>query len=453
MLTVVAALVVLSVVILIHELGHFLAAKAVGIGVPRFSVGWGNPTPLRFHIGETEYVLAWLPIGGYVKMATGEDEGTGAIEGGDTGGFPPDRLFENKSVWARILVISAGVLMNGLLAWGLYTGIAVGGTQLVLPVTQLAAVDTAGLPPEAEALTHVPFGTTILRINGDTVTSWNDVQAAVIDPGSPRLRFDFSGGVDPVIVHLPGTDLDARAALVRAMHDAREARVGTVDAGSPAAAAGLTDGDLIVRVDDDTVRFWDELTAIVRAQPAEPLRITFVRDSTSHEVQLTTEAFEEQDPMSGEHVRIGRLGVFPAQQWREVHFTLAGAVVEGGRQTVEGVRLVVITVRGLILRQVSPRELAGPIGIGQLSGRMARAGLIPFLTFMAFISINLAVVNLLPIPVLDGGHLVFLLLEGATGRPVPVSWRLRMTQVGMAILFLLVVLVVYNDVLRLLGVH
>jgi regulator of sigma E protease len=453
MLTVAAALVVLSVVILIHELGHFLAAKAVGIGVPRFSIGWGNPTPLRFQIGETEYVIAWLPIGGYVKMATNEDDAAGAIEGGDAAKFPPEKLFENKPVWARMVVISAGVVMNALLAWGLYTGIAIGGTQLVDPVTQLAAVDTAGLPPEAVGLTQVPFGTTILRINGDTVTSWNDVESAITDPGSARLRFDFASGVDPVIVHLPGTDIEARLALLGAMHNLREARVGAVDPGSPAANAGLQNGDLVVRVDDDTVRYWDELTALVRARPETPLALTVVRDGTPRQVHLTTAAFEERDPMTGESTRVGRLGVLPAQQVRQVHFSLGGAVVEGARQTVEGVRLVVITVRGLILRQVSPKELAGPIGIGQLSGRMARAGLIPFLTFLAFISINLAVVNLLPIPVMDGGHLVFLVLEGVRGKPVPVTWRLRLTQVGLVIIMAIVVLVVYNDVLRLLGLQ
>ena len=453
MLTVVAALVVLSVVILIHELGHFLAAKAVGIGVPRFSIGWGNPTPLRFRIGETEYVIAWLPIGGYVKMATEEEEGTGAIEGGDASKFPPEKLFENKSVWARVVVISAGVVMNALLAWGLYTGIAIGGTELVDPVTQLAAVDTAGLPPEAAGLTKVPFGTTILRVNGDTVTSWNDVQAAVTDPGSKRLRFDFAGGVDPVVVHLPGTDVEGRLALLNAMHNLREARVGAVDPSSPAATAGMEKGDLIVRVDGDTVRYWDELTALVRARPATPLTVTVERDSATQELHLTTEAVDERDPLTGETTRIGRLGVLPAQQVRQVHFSLGGAVIEGARQTYGGVRLVAITVRGLILRQVSPKELAGPIGIGQLSGQMARAGLIPFLSFMAFISINLAVVNLLPIPVLDGGHLVFLVLEGVRGRPVSVEWRLRLTQVGLAILLALVVLVVYNDVLRVLGLN
>jgi regulator of sigma E protease len=150
---------------------------------------------------------------------------------------------------------------------------------------------------------------------------------------------------------------------------------------------------------------------------------------------------------------VGRLGVYVAEALREVEFTPLGAMVEGWRQMTGGVRLVLVTVRGLVLGQVSPKELGGPIVIGQLSGRMARAGLIPFLNFMAFISINLAVFNLLPIPVLDGGHLVFLVLEGVRGRPVPVTWRLRLTQVGMFLLMLLVVLVVYNDVLRLLGLH
>ena len=324
---------------------------------------------------------------------------------------------------------------------------------MVDPVTQLAAVDTAGLPPEAAGLTKVPFGTTILRVNGDTVTSWNDVQAAVTDPGSKRLRFDFAGGVDPVVVHLPGTDVEGRLALLNAMHNLREARVGAVDPSSPAATAGMEKGDLIVRVDGDTVRYWDELTALVRARPATPLTVTVERDSATQELHLTTEAVDERDPLTGETTRIGRLGVLPAQQVRQVHFSLGGAVIEGARQTYGGVRLVAITVRGLILRQVSPKELAGPIGIGQLSGQMARAGLIPFLSFMAFISINLAVVNLLPIPVLDGGHLVFLVLEGVRGRPVSVEWRLRLTQVGLAILLALVVLVVYNDVLRVLGLN
>lgn len=454
-MTVLAALVVLGVVILVHELGHFLAAKAVGIGVIRFSIGFGSPTPLRFRWGTTEYVVAWIPLGGYVKMATAEEDGgASAIEGGGTGDFPPEQLFENKSLPARILVISAGVIMNVLLAWGIYTGVALSGTQFEDPVTRLAAVDSAGLPPEALDLTRVPFGATIVRINGDTVSSWNEVQFAIADPGSERLRFDFADGIDPVIVRIPGTDQAARGAILMAIHGLREARVGAVDPGSPADAAGLEVGDLIVRIGADTVRFWDELTTLVRPRPETALHLTIVRDSAVVEVPLTTAATTERDPATGETIEVGKVGIFVAEQMRQVDFTVPGAVAEGWRQMTGGVRLVLVTVRGLVLGRVSPKELGGPLVIGQLSGRMARLGIVPFLTFMAFISINLAVFNLLPIPVLDGGHLVFLGLEGLRGgRPVPMGWRIRLTQVGMVFLLALVVLVIYNDVLRLFGLH
>ena len=454
-MTVLAAVIVLGVVILVHELGHFLAAKAVGIGVIRFSIGFGKATPLRFSHRGTEYVLAWIPLGGYVKMATEDlaDEAA-SIEGGGKGAFPPERLFENKPLWARVFVICAGVLMNGVLAWAIYSGIALSGTQFEDPVTRLAVVDTTGLPAEALDLARVPFGSTIVRVNDDTVASWNAIQSAVLDPGSQRLRFDFADGVDPVIVRIPGTGTEARAALLTAMHNLREARVGAVDPGSPAEGAGLQEGDLIVRIDEDTVRFWDELTGLVRPRPDTRMRLTVVRGDSVLEALLTTAGTTERDPFTGETVRLGKVGVYVAEQLREVDFTPFGAVGEGWRQMTGGVRLVLVTVRGLALGQVSPKELGGPIVIGQLSGRMARAGIIPFLNFMAFISINLAVFNLLPIPVLDGGHLVFLGLEGLRGgKPVPVTWRIRLTQVGMVFLLALVVLVLYNDVLRLFGLH
>jgi regulator of sigma E protease len=168
---------------------------------------------------------------------------------------------------------------------------------------------------------------------------------------------------------------------------------------------------------------------------------------------VTTGALDDRDFFTNQVQRIGFLGVGPDEQFREVEFTIPQAVVEGGRQAVDGVTIVIVTVKGLVFGRVSPKELAGPIGIGQLSGRAARAGVVPFLSLIALISINLAVFNLLPIPVLDGGHLVFLLLEGLLGRPVSTTIRLRLTQVGMALLLALVVLVMYNDVLRVLGMR
>jgi regulator of sigma E protease len=452
--TILALVIVLGVVIFVHELGHFLAAKAVGIGVPRFSIGFGPLTPLRFKRGETEFVVSWIPLGGYVKMATREEEGgTSAIEGGDAAGFPPHRLFENKPLWARAVVLSAGVFMNGVLAWAIYTGLAASGRLAVDPVTTLAAVDPTGLPSEAEALTRVPFGTRIVRINGDTVASWNDVQDAVLDPGADRLRFDFAGEVPPVIVRIPGTRLDARVQLVEALHPLRPAAVGTVQPHSAAERAGVRAGDAIARVNADTVRFWDEMVGLIRRYPGRPLVLTVVRRDTVLSVPATPDEREIRDPLTRARDTIGFLGIGPDLEIREVDLTFLQAIAEGSRQTVGAVRMVIATVQGLVLGQVSPKELAGPIGIGQLAGEAVRAGPIRFLALIAFISINLGVFNLLPIPVLDGGHLLFLLGEGLLGRPVSTTLRLRLTQVGMALLLALVVLVMYNDVLRLFGIR
>jgi regulator of sigma E protease len=455
MTTVLALAVLLGGVIFVHELGHFLAAKIVGVGVPRFSIGFGQPTPLRFTWGETEYVLSWIPLGGYVKLATREEDvaGTSAIEGGVAPDFPAERLFENKSLLGRIFILSAGVVMNVVLAWALYAGIAASGTLLEDPVTRLAEADTTMLPAAAESLARVPFGADITRINGDTVRSWNDVRDAILDPGSDRLRFDFAGGIDPVIVNIPGTAAEQRVRVYTALHNLHLARVGEVEAGSPAARAGIEPGDEIVRIDGDTVRYWDEMVTLVRPRPDAPLTVTLVRNGNPITVRLTTEAVDDKNPATGETERVGKLGVYLEEQFQRVTFTPWGAVVEGASETADNVRLVLVTLRGLVLGKVSPKELGGPIIIGQMSGRAARMGVIPFLSFMAFISINLAIFNLLPIPVLDGGHLVFLLAEGVRGRPVPAQLRLRLTQLGMAVLLMIVVLVMYNDVLRVFGLR
>jgi regulator of sigma E protease len=452
--TVLAAAVVLGVVIFVHELGHFLAAKAVGVGVPRFSIGFGSPTPLRLQRGETEYVLSWIPLGGYVKLASKEEDAAGAIEGGGGGDFPPDRLFEHKPLWARFFVMTAGVLMNVLLAWAVFTTIAATGTRFEDPITAFAGLDTTVAPPEAFDLAHVPLGTLILRVNGDTMASWNDVTSTILDPSSERLRFDFDRGVPPVIVHIPGSRAGARGRLALALHNLRLARIATVEPGSPAAEADLRPGDEIVRVGPDTVRYWAEMVSAVRAQPDSLVTVSYLRRDTLRSVALTLSSVTEPDPLSGAPVRVGRLGVYPEAQLRTVEFSLPGAIVHGARETIEQGRIVLVTVRQLVTRQVSVRDLAGPIGIGQLSGQAARAGLVPFLTFLAFISINLAILNILPIPVLDGGQLVFLLLEGLRGgRPLSLAIRLRLTQLGVLVLLVLVVLVMYNDILRVFGLR
>ena len=283
LLTIGAFVLVLGVLIFVHELGHFMAAKAVGIAVPRFSIGMGPATPLSFKWGETEYRIAWLPFGGYVKMASKEEqEAMGAVEGGPLEEeYPPERMFESKSLGARILVISAGVIMNALFACIAYAGLAVVYGQYVDSTTTLAGVDRDVLPDAALQLAEVPFGTKILRINGDSVKYWQDVVGAVVDPTSERLRFDFSDGVDPVILDIPGVDVDTRVAVAGALRPLVEPRVSTVIVGQPADIGGVMDNDLFLWAGGDSVRTWSELVQVVEANAGDTVLVTVLRANST----------------------------------------------------------------------------------------------------------------------------------------------------------------------------
>jgi regulator of sigma E protease len=302
-------------------------------------------------------------------------------------------------------------------------------------------------------LAALPFGAEVTLINGDSVRFWEDVRGAVLDVTSDRLRFDFAGGLDPVIVPIAGTSAGDRVAIYEALMPVREARIATVTPGRPASRAGLEAGDLIIRANDDTVRHWGDLLAAIEPAAGDTVRLTVDRAGTLVGLEVVPDEVPEstRDPLASGDRRVGFIGVGQAVAFERVRFGLVGAAREGVRMTVNSIAQVVYTVRGLILMRISPQELGGPIIIGQLSGQAARLGPSAFLTFMAFISINLAIFNLLPVPVLDGGHLVFLLVEGIRGRPVSVEVRLRFTQVGLAMLLVLVVYVMFNDIARVVG--
>lgn len=451
LLTIGAFILVLGVLIFVHELGHFIAAKAVGIAVPRFSIGMGPATPLSFKWGETEYRVAWLPFGGYVKMASKEEqEVMGAVEGGALEEeYPPERMFENKPLGARILVISAGVAMNALFACFAYAGLAAAYGQYVDPTTTLAGVDAEELPQCADALEEVPYGTKIVRINGDTVEYWQDVLEAVLDPSSERLRFDFAEG-DPVILNIPGTDVETRVSVATALRPHLEARVTSVVVGQPAQEAGVMDNDLFIRAGGDSVRTWGELVRAVEASAGDTLPVTVLRGDTTIDLAVVPMAQSVQDPGTGEVTKRGRIGINRARV--RVRFGLGGALVWGVNEAWNKAELVLFTLKGIVMRDISPREIGGPILIGQVSGQFARLGIDALISFMAFLSVNLAILNLLPIPVLDGGHLVLLLLEGVRGKPLSLALRIRLTQVGLFLLLGIMVWAVANDLLRVFGI-
>jgi regulator of sigma E protease len=444
-------IVVLGVLVFVHEAGHFLAAKWAGIYVHRFSLGLGSPIPwLTRRRGETEYSISWLPLGGYVKMASREEDAAAAmLEGGEsTAAVPPDRVFEAKPVWTRIVVILAGVAMNALLAWVIFVGLAYKNGRQVTPVTTVGGVDTTSLPAGAAALRSLAPGTRVVAVGGRAVATWNEIEDAILNSPEERITLALEGGHTATLDLHPDA-LTERAAAMQSLRPLIPAVVDSVMAGSPAATAGIQAGDTITSIAGSPVRQWQDLLEVVEARAGQPTMVEFARGALRRQVNLTLASAEVA--VDGAKRTVGRIGIYVDVPTRREPLSLREAVREGSAATGVAATQIVRTVRGLFSGRVSTREVGGPILIGQMAGRTALLGLDEFLAFMAFISVNLAVLNLLPIPVLDGGQFVLLLAEGVLRRPLPVKLRERLTAVGLVFVVLLMVLAFSNDIRRLLG--
>ena len=379
MLTILAPIFVFGVVVFVHELGHFLAAKSVGVYAPRFSIGFGKAL-WKKRYGETEYVLGMLPLGGYVRMASKDDEATAFMEGGSenavtevaTGGepmdpdammpfgpkpIPPDRWFESKPVPARLMILLAGVTMNILLSLVVMTGM------------------------------FAYYGNPYLSTRADSLM-----------------------------------------------------------ADRPGAQAGLLRGDSIVSIDGRQVD-WEALVTKVSASAGVPLRIGVVREGQRREFTVTPSIDTVTNPSTGKVDSVGRIGIVPVQLSRPVG--PLEAVSSGWTATWRMAGMVVDALHGLATRRVAASELGGPIMIAQASVQAARGGAEQLLFLLALISTNLAVFNLLPIPILDGGQIVITILEGIKGKAFSMKTREYILRAGLAAVLLLFALVTYNDLRRL----
>jgi regulator of sigma E protease len=448
MTSLLALIVVLGVLIFIHELGHFVAAKWAGIYVHRFSLGMGSPIKaLTFKRGETEYAISWLPLGGYVKMASAEEEALAKLEGGQAHTLvPPDRMFEAKPVWKRIIVILAGVTMNILFAWLVYSGLAMASGRDVTVETRLGLVDTTLIPAHGDGLRALSAGDRIVAVNGDSVRSWNDVRMLLQSAAGDTLRIATAGG-RTVILPIPAEAIGERAKAALALQPWWPAVLTFVDSSGPASRAGLRVGDSLLAINGHPVVQWYDVTSLVEPHPNQPVTVSFARGGLTQEVTFVTDSAVVPD--SGKTTRVvGRLGVGSIPEYRHESFGFTGALREGTAATREAVVTIGRSVKGLLNGEVAGKELAGPIGIGQMAGQSARLGLVAFLTFMAFLSANLAVLNILPIPLLDGGQLVFLLAEGVLRRPLPLKLREVLSMVGLVLLALLMVFAFSNDLRR-----
>jgi len=446
--------IVLGVIIFVHELGHFTAAKAVGIHVHRFSLGIGAPIPwLTARWGETEYCISWLPLGGYVKMAgMGDDGAMAQAEGGPIASGPPvspERAFDKKPLPARALVISAGVIMNFVFAMVVYAVLAATVGRAVEPTTQVDSVIPDSLPRGAQSLLSLERGDRITSVNGRAVTVWNDIEDAFLGGGDSLVL-----GVDgkpALILPIPGTDVEGRIRALVAMAPLPAAAVGAVAPRSPADRAGVAAGDTILAIDGDSVRSWVHMASLIRPRAGDTLTIALLRNGAVREVLVVPEAGLLADPSDTAAAKRGAIGVSWAVGTRRVREPPLRAIQVGVLQTVTETGRVLRVLQGLLLRDVSPRQLGGPIMIGQMSGQVAQLGVASLVAFMALLSINIGVLNLLPIPVLDGGHLVFLGIEGLRGRPLAPRVRGWAEQVGMFLLVALVLWAFWSDINRLLG--
>ncbi len=444
-MTILATIVLLGVLIFVHELGHYWAAKAVGVGVERFSIGLG-PRIWGVERGGTEYVLAAIPLGGYVKMQGMEDEVMEHLEGGASEAPRRSREgdFDGCPIWARAFVISAGVVMNMLFALVLHTAVAAVWGNRDLDTTRVMSVDATALPAGTEALADMAPGAEIVRVGQVVPELWGDVRRGFVEavPGpltvetaSPAARFEIVAPEDP----------GERLALAGALEFWIEPVVGRIESNTPAADASLEAGDRVTSVAGMPVTNWAEMVREIGARPGERVEIGLLRGETPLVRMVELEAVND----GGEER--GRLGVVRTLPEVTVPVGLGQAVAGGWNRTIGITRSILGFLRDLVTGNVSPREV-GSIGtIAVASGEAASAGLATFLSFMALFSVNLAILNMLPIPVLDGGHMVFLGIELVRGEKLSVKQRIRWSQVGVLVVVGIMVWALGNDLLRFLG--
>ncbi|HYR35625.1 MAG TPA: RIP metalloprotease RseP [Burkholderiales bacterium] len=447
--TIVAFIVALGVLIVVHEFGHYLVARLCGVKVLRFSVGFGRALATwRLGADRTEWVVAAIPFGGYVKML---DEREGEV--------PPaelDRAFNRQSVWQRFAIVVAGPLFNFAFAVLVYAGLFMYGLPEARPLL--------GSPPPntLAAAAGVHAGDTVRAIDGEAISTWQELRWRVLQAALQReaVRLetqDERGHIAEVTLDLRGfptadveSDVLERVGL-RLYRPPLAPVLGQIVPGSAAERAGLAVGDRIVRADGTPIDNWESFVAVVRARPGTPLSLTLERGGTQRTVEVVPDA------VNAGGARIGRIGAGPQQPEGYTERLLVrvkyGPLESLGRAAAKTWDISIFSLKMLgkmLIGEVSWRHLSGPVTIADFAGQSASLGWISYLTFLALISISLGVLNLLPIPLLDGGHLMYYAIEIVKGKPVSERFMELGQRVGLALLLVMMAFAFYNDLNRLL---
>ena len=444
---IIGTLVALGVLVTFHEFGHFWVARRCGVKVLRFSVGFGSPL-FRWHDRQgTEFVIAAIPLGGYVKML---DEREGDV--------PPallDSAFNRKSVRQRFAIVSAGPLANFLLALVFFWLLAMLGSEQIRPV--IGAVEPGSLAAQA----GLAVDQEIVAVNGKPVSGWGEVNLQLV------RRLGESGQLDVTVRDVGGSserhlqislqnwlkgveEPDPITSLgIRPWRPQIAPVIAQLDPEGPAQAAGIRLGDRLLSLNQQPLDDWQQVIDAVRTLPGEPVSLQVERQGQRLDVSLTLATRGEGE------VRRGYLGAgveggeWPAEMLREVSFGPLEAVAEGVRRTWTMSLLTLDSLKKMLFGELSVKNLSGPITIAKVAGASAQSGLGDFLNFLAYLSISLGVLNLLPIPVLDGGHLLFYVVEWVRGRPLSERVQGWGVQIGISLVVGVMLLALVNDLGRL----
>jgi regulator of sigma E protease len=446
--TILAMIVTLGILVTIHEWGHYWVARRCGVKVLRFSVGFGKPLWMRKGVDGTEYVVAAIPLGGYVRML---DEREGEVAESER-----SMAFNNKPVLQRIAIVAAGPLVNLLFAVFAYWLMFVVGVSAIAPIV-------GGVKPDSPAaFSNLPVGSEIVTVNDAMVQSWEEVNlqlaAHVGETGNVRIGVKPSISAEPQVYTVSlvdwKVDLEVESPIsaigLIPFRPVVKPVLGQVVENSPADLAGLQVGDLIVSISGAQVSTWGALVDQVQGSAGVPLLFDVQRGGQRFSFEVTPRAEVADDGQS-----IGKIGAgvslpeWPESMQRSIQYAPLEAISEAINKTLHMIVLTLDSIWKMIEGVISVKNLSGPITIAKVAGASAASGVEPFISFLAYLSISLGVLNLLPIPVLDGGHLVYYTIELFRGKPVSERIQLIGFKIGMTLLLSLMTLAIVNDVMRL----
>ena len=443
-----ALIVTLGLLVAFHEYGHYWTARRLGVKVLRYCIGFGKPIWLRrYGPDQTEYAIAAIPLGGYVKML---DEREGEV-------LPEERhrAFNRQKVWKRFAIVAAGPMFNFIFAIMAFWLMFLIGVPGVKPIVGEIA------PQSAAAIAGMQTGDEIISVDGESTPTWNTARITLLDKSldSDVLNLqvrDPQGGTQTLRLSVANLSADAkqqdilRQLGISPWRPLLPAVLGELEAGGPASRVGLQQGDRIVRVDGREVQDWHALVMLVREHPRQELKLEIDRAGTTVFVSLTTEV-KQMDGASVGYIGAAPAspGPLPAELSAELKYPVFPAVAAAAEKTWQLSLLTLRMIGKMLLGEVSLDNLSGPITIATYAGYTASIGFSTFLYFLAVVSISLGVLNLLPVPMLDGGHLMYYLVEIVKGSPISDEVQLGMQKIGIVLLFMVMSLAIYNDIARL----